>query len=88
VTRRLINDSGHDAEEVTVTILCEPDAQLAAVLAAFIGDGVRTVDDLASAAAALDAAPSETLLVIGAGVDLNATLQFASACIRMSPAPR
>ncbi len=69
-----------------MTILCEPDPQLACALAAFIGGEVRTVADLSAAATALDADASEVLLVIGAGLDLEAALQFASARRRTNPA--
>lgn len=62
-----------------MTVLCEPDGQLARALAAFIGDGVRIVSWLPDAATALANDPQERVLVIGAGVPFAAALDFVAA---------
>jgi MinD-like ATPase involved in chromosome partitioning or flagellar assembly len=63
---------------VTVTILCEPDQEVADVLTTFISGDVRTVASLPVAALALDADPRRTLVVVGAGLELDQALQFAT----------
>jgi pilus assembly protein CpaE len=63
---------------VTVTILCEPDQEVADVLVTFIEGDVRTVASLPIAALALDADVRRTLVVIGAGLELEQALQFTA----------
>lgn len=62
-----------------MTILCEPDTELAVALAAVIGGDVRTVAGLSAAAAALDADARETLLIVSAAFDTDEALQFVAA---------
>ncbi|HEY3716599.1 MAG TPA: P-loop NTPase [Jatrophihabitantaceae bacterium] len=69
-----------------MTILCEPDAQLASALAALVGGDVRTVADLGAATAELDAHPRESLLILGAGLDLHSALPFVAARRNANPA--
>ncbi|MGH8963160.1 MAG: AAA family ATPase [Jatrophihabitantaceae bacterium] len=65
-----------------MTILCEPDAQAAALLAPFLGDDVQTVVSLRAAARALAADPTENLIVIGSGIRLENALSFTSQVSR------
>jgi pilus assembly protein CpaE len=67
-----------------VTILCEPEATAALLLAPFLGDDVRIVVSLRAAARALAADPSERLVVIGSGVRLENALEFAGHVSRSS----
>jgi pilus assembly protein CpaE len=61
-----------------MTILCEPDQEVAGALAAFIAGDLRTVTTLAAVAEALAADPDETVLILGAGVDPEQALPFAA----------
>ncbi len=63
-----------------MTILCEPDREVAAALVAHIAGRVHTVTSLHIAAVALAAAePDKELLVIGAGIDVEQAMHFATA---------
>lgn len=64
---------------VTMTILCEPDAQLAGALASCIGGDVRIVPWLPDAATALAASPRERVLIVGPGSPLEPALTFVAA---------
>jgi pilus assembly protein CpaE len=61
-----------------VTILCEPEATAASLLAPFLGDDVRIVVSLRAATRALAADPAERLVVIGSGVRVENALEFAA----------
>jgi pilus assembly protein CpaE len=65
-----------------MTILCEPDAAAASLLAPFLGDDVHIVVSLRAATRALAADPLENLVVIGSGVRLENALAFASQLSR------
>lgn len=67
-----------------MTILCEPEATAASLLAPFLGDDVRIVVSLRSALRALTADPSEWLVVIGSGIRIENALEFAGHVSRSS----
>ena len=72
----------HTSGEVTVTILCEPDRELARLLIAQIEGDVHAVSSLPVAAMALAARPERSLIVIGPGPDFEQVLQFGRASCR------
>ena len=59
-----------------MTILCEPSAERVESLAGHIEGGVLRVDAITSLNDALAANPSETVVVLGAGVELEQALEF------------
>src|SRR6266545_1959999 len=61
-----------------MTILCEPDQQVAGVLACFIEGEVHTVANPAVAARVLDTDPRHCLVVLGPGLNLPEALLFAT----------
>ncbi len=62
-----------------MTILCEPDREIATALADHIDGDVHIVTSLPVAAIAAAADPSKPLIVIGPGLDLEQALQFSAA---------
>lgn len=68
-----------------MTILCEP-AALAGQLAPAVGAGARVAETLAEAGRLLAADPMEALVVVGAAIELDAALAFASALRLERPA--
>lgn len=68
-----------------MTILCEP-AALAGQLTPAVGAGARVAETLAEAGRLLAADPMEALVVVGASIDLDAALAFASALRLERPA--
>lgn len=61
-----------------MTVICEPDAWAAQVLAAAIGSGTRTVPALSQVPAALAGSAGCCPVVIGAGIDLDDALRFTA----------
>jgi Flp pilus assembly CpaE family ATPase len=68
-----------------MTILCEPAAP-AGQLALAVGADARVVETLAEAGRLLAADPMEALVVVGAAIDLDTALAFASALRLERPA--
>jgi len=68
-----------------MTILCEPAAP-AGQLALAVGADTRVVETLAEAGRLLAADPMEALVVVGAAIDLDTALAFASALRLERPA--
>ncbi len=60
-----------------MTILIESDAATAEAMRFALGPDLRVVDSLPGAVRALEEAPQELLVIVGASVDLPAALQFA-----------
>ena len=61
-----------------MTIICEPDQEVAGTLAALIAGDPRTVTTLSEVTEALAADPEETVVVLGAGVAIEQALAFAA----------
>lgn len=61
-----------------MTIVCEPSAERATMLASHLTGSVRPVTDLLAIGDALNSDPSETVVVLGAGVELKQALDFTS----------
>ena len=68
-----------------MTILCEPSAEQAAALAAHIEDAVVPVSAVHAVSEALDPYPSETVVVLGGGVDLQQALDLTVQLRQQSP---
>jgi len=62
-----------------VTLIVEPDPEVATTLAFALGEDVRRVDTLAGVQHDLDAHPGEVLVVVGPDADLGQALQLAWA---------
>ncbi|MBV9821745.1 MAG: P-loop NTPase [Actinobacteria bacterium] len=71
-----------------MTVICEPDAWAAQVLAAAIGAGARTVPALGQVPAALAGIAGRCPVVIGAGVDLDDALRFTALLLTERPDAR
>jgi MinD-like ATPase involved in chromosome partitioning or flagellar assembly len=61
-----------------MTIVCEPSPEQATSLAGYLPGSVRPVTDILSVSDALSADPAETVVVLGAGVELSQALDFTS----------
>jgi len=71
-----------------MTIVCEPDAWAAQVLAAAIGADARTVPSLGKVPALLAEVTGRCPVVIGAGVDLEDALRFTALLVAERPDAR
>jgi Flp pilus assembly CpaE family ATPase len=69
-----------------MTLICEPDQRRTAALAPYVPAPLHAVPTLAAAAQSLAADPSETLLVVGAGAELNSVLSLTAQLRSERPA--
>jgi len=69
-----------------MTLICEPDQRRTAALAPYLPAPLHAVPTLAAAAQRLAADPSETLLIVGAGVELNSVLSLTTQLRSERPA--